>query len=246
MPERRTLIETVVEGSVAVVRLDNPPANALTPALFADLEGVREVVASSNVRAVIVTGLSRVFSVGGDLSALALLASAPREEAVRQAKVGRALLEDLFGLPKPFIAAVNGLCLGGGLEIALGCHLRVCGTRARFGFPELSLGFVPGLGGTGRLTRLVGQARALEMILTGQTVNAREAHRIGLVNRCVAPGRVMGEARKLAGAILRAEPAATLAALELVNEADAEREAELFGSLVASPLVRRNLLDLIE
>src|SRR5262245_32546547 len=244
MTESRRLIETVVEGGTAIVRLDNPPTNALTPALFAALDGVRAIVAASEVRVVVVTGLRRVLSVGGDLGAIAELAS--REEAVRQARLGRALLDALFALPKPFIAAVNGLCLGGGLEIALGCHLRVCGTRARFGFPELSLGFVPGLGGTGRLTRLVGQARALEMILTGQTVNAREAHRIGLVNRCVAPGRVMGEARKLAGAILRAEPAAMLAALELVNEADAEREAELFGSLVASPLVRRNILDLLE
>jgi enoyl-CoA hydratase len=244
MADTRKLIETVVEGSTAVVQLDNPPVNALTPALFAELEETRSIVASSGVRVVIVTGLRRVFSVGGDLAAIARLPSA--EEAVRQARAGRALLDDLFGLPKPFIAAVNGLCLGGGLEIALACHLRVCGTRARFGFPELSLGFVPGLGGVGRLARLVGRAKALEMILTGQTVSATEAHRIGLVNRCVAPGRVVAEARRLAGAILRAEPAAALAALELVNEVDAEREAELFGSLVSRPLVKKNLLDLLE
>jgi enoyl-CoA hydratase/carnithine racemase len=141
---------------------------------------------------------------------------------------------------------VNGLCLGGGLEIALACHLRVCGTRARFGFPELSLGFVPGLGGIGRLVRLVGRAKALEMILSGQTVSAPEAHRIGLVNRCVAPGRVVDEARKLAAAIARGEPAAALAALELMNDASAEREAELFGALVSRPLVKKNLLDLLE
>jgi enoyl-CoA hydratase len=245
MAESRALIETLVEGGVAVVRLNNPPANALTPSLFAELERVREAVAPSHVRAVIVTGLSRVFSVGGDLNAIALLAASSREEAVHQARAGRALLDDLLGLPKPFIAAVNGLCLGGGLEIALACHLRVCGTRARFGFPELSLGFVPALGGMGRLTRLVGRAKALEMILTGQTVSAQEAYRVGLVNRCVAPDRVLAEARKLAGAMLRAEPAATLAALELVGEVDAEREAELFGSLVASPVVRRHLLDLL-
>jgi enoyl-CoA hydratase len=244
MADTRKLIETVVEGSTAVVQLDNPPVNALTPALFAELEETRSIVASSGVRVVIVTGLRRVFSVGGDLAAIARFPSA--EEAVRQARAGRALLDDLFGLPKPFIAAVNGLCLGGGLEIALACHLRVCGTRARFGFPELSLGFVPGLGGVGRLARLVGRAKALEMILTGQTVSATEAHRIGLVNRCVAPGRVVAEARRLAGAILRAEPAAALAALELVNEVDAEREAELFGSLVSRPLVKKNLLDLLE
>src|SRR5262249_12020883 len=163
-----------------------------------------------------------------------------------QAQVGRALLDDLFGLPKPFIAAVNGLCLGGGLEIALGCHVRVCGTRARFGFPELSLGFVPALGGAGRLARLGGRGKGLGGGPTRPTGGARGGQRLGLGNRGVAAHRVMGEARKLARAILRAEPAATRAALELVNEVGAEREAELFGSLVASPVVRRNLLDLLE
>src|SRR5215475_7816470 len=244
MSDTRKLVETVVEGSTAVVRLDNPPVNALTPALFAELAETRSIVAASAVRVVIVTGVRRVFSVGGDLSAIAKFPSAG--EAESQASTGRALLDDLFGMPKPFIAAVNGLCLGGGLEIALACHLRVCGTRARFGFPELSLGFIPGLGGVGRLARLVGRAKALEMVLSGQTVKAPEAHRIGLVNRCVAPGRVLAEAQKLARAIARAEPAAALAALELVDEVDAEREAELFGSLVARPVAKKNLLDLVE
>ena len=244
MADAQKLIETVVEGSTALVRLKHPPVNALTPALFAELEEVRSLVAPSSVRVVIVTGLPRVFSVGGDLEAMAVLPSA--EEAVRQGRAGRALLDDLFGLPKPFIAAVNGLCLGGGLEIALACHLRVCGTRARFGFPELSLGFIPGLGGIGRLATLVGRAKALEMILSGQTIDAAEAHRIGLVNRCVAPDHVFEEARRLAAAIARAEPAAALAALELVDGADAEREAELFASLVSRPLVKKKLLDLLE
>ena len=243
MPDGRKLIETVVEGSTALVRLNHPPVNALTPAVFAELEEVRSLVAPSAVRVVIVTGLPRVFSVGGDLEAMAVLPSA--EDATRQGRVGRALLDGLFGLPKPFIAAVNGLCLGGGLEIALACHLRVCGTRARFGFPELSLGFVPGLGGVGRLARLVGRAPALEMILTGQTVSAPDAHRIGLVNRCVAPGRVLEEAHKLAHAIARAEPAAALAALELVDGVDAGREAELFGTLVARPIVKERLRNLL-
>lgn len=245
MTGRRTLVETAVEGGIAILRLNNPPANALTPALFAELDDVRRAIASSDARVVIVTGSQRVFSVGGDLGLLAQVASA--DAAVHQARLGRALLDGLLLLGKPFIAAVNGLCLGGGLEIALGCHLRVCGTRARFGFPELSLGFVPGLGGVGRLARLVGRAKALELLLTGRTIGAAEAHRIGLVNRCVPPGRVLAEARALGGAIVRAEPAAALAALELVgDDVDAEREAELFGTLVSRPLVRRKILDLLE
>jgi enoyl-CoA hydratase/carnithine racemase len=132
------------------------------------------------------------------------------------------------------------------LEIALSCHLRVCGTRARFGFPELSVGFIPAFGGIGRLVRLVGRAHALEMILTGRTITAPEAHRIGLVNRCVPPKHVLGETRKLARLISRAEPLATIAALDLVRGADGEREAELFGSLVTRPLVKKNLVDLLD
>jgi len=244
MADPGKLIETVVEGSMATVRIDHPPVNALTPALFAELADTRSIVSASAVRVVIVTGTRRVFSVGGDLGAIASFPSAG--EAESQARVGRALLDDFFGIPKPFIAAVNGLCLGGGLEIALACHLRVCGTRARFGFPELSLGFVPGLGGVGRLAALVGRAKALEMILSGQTIDAAEAHRIGLVNRCVAPDRVLEEARRLAAAIARSEPAAALASLELVDGADAEREAKLFASLVSRPLVKKKLLDLLE
>jgi enoyl-CoA hydratase len=244
MADTRRLIATVVEGSTAVVRIDNPPVNALTPALFAELAETRSIVTASAIRVVIVTGVRRVFSVGGDLGAIADFPSAG--EAESHARAGRALLDDLFGIPKPFIAAVNGLCLGGGLEIALACHLRVCGTRARFGFPELSLGFIPGLGGVGRLAALVGRAKALEIILSGQTIDAAEAHRIGLVNRCVAPDRVLEEARRLAAAIARAEPAAALAALELVHGADAEREAKLFASLVSRPLVKKKLLDLLE
>src|SRR5262249_31717258 len=155
MADTRKLVETVVEGSTAVVRLDNPPNNALTPALFAELAETRSIVAASAVRVDIGPGVGRVFSVGGGLGAIAKFPSAG--EAESRARTGRALLDELFGTPKPFIAAVNGLCLGGGLEIALACHLRVCGTRARFGFPELSLGFIPGLGGVGRLAALVGR-----------------------------------------------------------------------------------------
>jgi len=244
MADPRKLIETAVEGSTAIVRIDNPPVNALTAALFAELADTRSIVSASAVRVVIITGTRRVFSVGGDLSAMARFPSAG--EAESQARAGRALLDDLFGIPKPFIAAVNGLCLGGALEIALACQLRVCGTRARFGFPELSLGFIPGLGGIGRLAALVGRAKAIEMILSGQTIDAAEAHRIGLVNRCVAPDRVLEETRRLAAAIARGEPAAALAALELVDGADAEREAKLFASLVSRPLVKKKLLDLLK
>jgi len=243
MGETQKTVETQVSDGVAVVRLNNRPANALTPALFADLDQALERVASADVRVVVITGLNRAFSVGGDLSMIALFDS--QEEAIGQVRVGQDIITRFTNLQKPLIAAINGLCLGGGLEIALMCHLRVCGTRARFGFPELSVGFIPALGGIGRLTRLVGRAHALEMLLTGRTITAQEAYRIGLVNRCVSPKEVVREAEKLARTVTRAEPAAAAAALELANEPDAEREAELFGILVTRPIVKKKLADIL-
>ena len=121
------------------------------------------------------------------------------------------------GLPKPVIAAINGYALGGGLELAMACHIRVASPNARLGQPEVKLGIVPGHGGTQRLPRLVGKGRALEMILTGDPVTAEEAHRIGLVNRVVPQEDLIPEARKIAGRILDNGPVAVALCLDAVH-----------------------------
>jgi enoyl-CoA hydratase len=243
MSEKKKLVDTEVDDGVAVIRLNNPPRNTLTPSLMGDLGEAREAAVLDSVRVVIIAGLDRVFSVGGDLELITVLSS--KEEAVRHAKLGQQIIRELFSVEKPFIAAVNGLCLGGGLEVAMSCHLRVCGHRARFGFPELPVGFIPAFGGVGQLARLVGRAKALEMLLTGRTVTADEAQHIGLVNRCVPARELMKEVKKLARVISRAEPEAARAALQLVETNDGAREAEVFGSLVSRPFVKKNLSDLV-
>ncbi|MBA3893408.1 MAG: enoyl-CoA hydratase/isomerase family protein, partial [Gemmatimonadales bacterium] len=139
---------------------------------------------------------------------------------------------------KPVIAAVNGFALGGGCELAMACHLRVASDQARFGQPEVKLGIGPGYGGTVRLPRLVGHARALELLLTGQMIEAQEAHRIGLVNRVVPADRLMADSEQLLRAILENGPLAVRACLEAVDagydmglDEALLLEANLFGLL---------------
>ena len=137
---------------------------------------------------------------------------------------------------KPVVAAINGYALGGGCEVAMACTLRVASEKARFGQPEVKLGVLPGFGGTQRLGRLVGRGRALEMILTGDMIDAQEAHRIGLVNRIVPPNQVLTEARALLGKILRQAPLAVRYSMEAIHhglemplEEGLFLEANLFG-----------------
>ena len=119
---------------------------------------------------------------------------------------------------KPVIAAINGFCLGGGLELAMACHMRVCSDRARLGQPEINLGIIPGFGGTQRLSRLVGKGKALELILTGDMIKAQEAYRMDLVNKVVPAGAVLKEARGLARNIVSKSKFAIAAALRAVSE----------------------------
>jgi enoyl-CoA hydratase len=152
------------------------------------------------------------------------------------------------------VAAVNGFALGGGLELALACHMRVASANARFGLPEVKLGIIPGYGGTVRLPRLVGRGRALELILTGEMISATEAHRIGLVNRVVEdPARVVEEAEALLRAITANGPVALAMALEAVDHGmtasvdDAQvLESNLFGLLASTEDMREGMAAFLE
>ena len=169
---------------LALVTLDRPQAlNALSFALLRDLDAALDEVATGDARALLVTGAGeRAFCAGADITELqGRTAAAVREGA----HAGQRIFARLARLPIPSIALVNGYAFGGGLELALACDFRLAARNARLGLPEIKLGLIPGYGGTQRLPRLVGEARALEMILTGRTVMAEEAERIGLVNRLV-------------------------------------------------------------
>lgn len=230
-------------SSIMIVTLDNPPANALTRTMFDAVDAAIGLLEDEAVHAVIVTGAGAAFSIGADVRGI-LEAGAPLQQARRSHRQ----LEQIERSPKPFIAAINGHCLGGGLELALACHLRIASSRAKFGLPELSLGLLPGMGGTHRLPRLVGRARAHEMILTGRVLRAEEALQIGLVNDVVSPAEVLPAAERLARRIASKSPAAVRAAMRCLNNGlDSARgsagrlEMECFERLTRMPGVRRTL-----
>lgn len=176
-------VETRPDG-VAVVRLRRPPLNALSVALLTELgdaaERLTAAAATGEVKAVVVSGGPKALAAGADISEF----SGP-EEAERIAAVFRRAFDGLAAIPRPVVAAVSGFALGGGLELAMACDLRIAADDARLGQPEILLGIIPGAGGTQRLARLVGPARAKELIWSGRQVRASEAVTIGLVDRVV-------------------------------------------------------------
>jgi enoyl-CoA hydratase/carnithine racemase len=166
---------------VALVRLDRPPMNALSLALLGELaEVARELAIDVDVKAVVVAGGERTFAAGAEISEFG-----GAEQATAVAEAFRAALDALAAIPRPVIAAIGGFALGGGLEVAMACDLRVASDRAKVGQPEILLGIIPGAGGTQRLARLVGPARAKELVWSGRQVRADEALAIGLVDRVV-------------------------------------------------------------
>lgn len=169
---------------LAVLTLDRTEAlNALNFDILREIDRTLGDVAAGDARALLVTGAGpKAFCAGADIKGLAGRSLAEQKHG---AELGQAVFARLAALPIPSVAVVNGYAFGGGLELALACTFRVAGRNAKFGLPEIKLGLIPGYGGTQRLPRMIGEARALEMILTGRTVGAEEAERIGLVNRLI-------------------------------------------------------------
>jgi enoyl-CoA hydratase len=225
-----------VADRVAVVTVNRPEKlNALNEAAKRELAEVFGFLRTdASVDAVIVTGAGeKAFVAGTDIRELQPL---DRDGATKFAAGGQEVFDLVEGLGKPVIAAVNGFALGGGCELALACHIRVAADSAKFGQPEVSLGVIPGYGGTQRLPRAVGRARAMEMILTGGMIDAAEALRIGLINAVVPKGEVLQAARAMASLITsKSQPAVRLALKAVLLSQDTaladglQREAELFG-----------------
>lgn len=178
-----SLVRFEQSDAVATVTLDRPPVNALSSDLLHDLAVAIEACRGESVRAVVVTG-SPHFAAGADITEFRAALDAGGSGATLGSELS-SLLTDLAALPKPVIAAVRGFALGGGLELALACDLRMFGEGARVGQPEIKLGVIPGAGGTQRLTRLVGVGRTKDLVLTGRMVDAAEAKAIGLADRVV-------------------------------------------------------------
>jgi enoyl-CoA hydratase/carnithine racemase len=191
-----SLVRYQADGAVAVITLDRPPVNALSGQLVADLEEAIDRSAAGAVRAVVVTG-SPHFAAGADISEFKAAMDSGGSAASLGVELGQAL-NTLAALPKPVIAAVRGFALGGGLELAMSCDLRVLSEGARVGQPEIKLGVIPGAGGTQRLTRLVGVGRAKDLVLTGRMIDAPTALAWGLADRVVPEDELDAAARALA------------------------------------------------
>lgn len=230
-------VKITQEDAIATVTLNNPPRNVLSIELISELENVaRELAEDTSLKVIVLNGSGPLFVAGADIKVIAGITSAKEGEAM--ARQGQTIFDQFEQMNKVVIAAINGYCLGGGMELAMACHVRIAGDRTRFGQPEINLGIMPGFGGTQRLPRLVGEAKAIELILTGDMVNAEEAKRIGLVNRVVPEGEVlkqaMGLAKKIASKGKKAIEASLKAIMEGMNEPlsmGLRREAQLFGEI---------------
>jgi enoyl-CoA hydratase/carnithine racemase len=229
------------KGSIAHVTVNRPKVlNALNTSTWTDLKAAFEdAKADASVRGVILTGAGdKAFIAGADISELAHLDA---YEAEQSSRLGQAVLDFIENLGKPVIAAINGFALGGGCETAMACTMRIAVEHARFGQPEVKLGLLPGGGGTQRLPRLVGKGRALQLILTGETISAQEAYRIGLVNEVVSADSLMDRAEAILKQIAANAPIAVKFSLDAANKgletsqsAGLALEASYFGICAAS------------
>jgi len=231
MPTATPTLENLLyekKGAVAYITLNRPKVlNALNKATWEDLRtAFEDARADSAIRGVILTGAGdKAFIAGADIGELAQVSALEAEESSR---FGQEVLNLIENLGKPVIAAINGFALGGGCETAMACTIRVAAESAIFGQPEVKLGILPGGGGTQRLPRLVGKGRALQLILSGATITAQEAHRIGLVNEVVPAAEVMRRAEAILAQIFANAPIAVRYSLEAVNRG---LDADLAGGL---------------
>jgi enoyl-CoA hydratase len=234
-------IRTENRDGILVLTIDRPKVlNALNAQTVEEIGRVfDEARDDASVKAVIVTGGGdKAFVAGADINELAQKNPFTGKETSER---GQQILSRIERFPKVVIAAINGFALGGGCELALACQIRIASDKAQIGLPEVTLGIIPGYGGTQRMVRLLGKARALELILTGNRVSAEEAERIGLVNRVVPHERLMESAEEMARTIISRGPLAVRAAIEAVvigSDMSFEEgqflEATLFGLLAAS------------
>jgi enoyl-CoA hydratase len=246
-------VRVEVRDGILFLTLDRPKVlNALNAAT---VEEIYHVFAAAHddaaVKAVILTGAGqKAFVAGADINELARKTPITGKETSER---GQFVLAYIERFPKIVIAAINGFALGGGCEIALACHIRIASEKAQIGLPEVTLGIIPGYGGTQRMARLLGKGKALELICTGDRVGAAEAERIGLVNKVVPPDQLMAAAEEMARRIMSRGPLAIRAAIEAVNAGSEMSiregeflEATLFGLLCASEDTKEGLNAFLE
>src|SRR5881392_1860042 len=246
-------VKTEIRDGLLIVTIDRPKVlNALNAQTVEEIgEAFEKARDDENVKAVIVTGGGeKAFVAGADINELAKKTPITGKTTSER---GQEVFSFTERFPKPVIAAINGFALGGGCELALACHIRIASEKAQIGLPEVTLGIIPGYGGTQRLTRLVGKGKALEIICTADRINAAEAERIGLVNRVVPADQLMPVAEELARKMASRGPVAVRCAIEAVmsgSEMPFEEgqflEATLFGLLCATEDFKEGMAAFIE
>ncbi len=245
-------VERAADGLVRITVTRPKALNALDDRTIAEIDRIfGELADDASARVVIVTGAGdKAFVAGADIGELSRQGAA---EGRRRSRAGQRAFDRIERLGKPVIAALNGFALGGGLELALACHLRFAAVGAKLGLPEVGLGIIPGFGGTQRLARLVGCGRALEWVLGGEMHGAEEAHRIGLVNGVFAADALLAGVEAAARKLLARGPVALRLALEavlrggdLALEAGLALEADLFGLISATADMREGMQAFLE
>jgi enoyl-CoA hydratase/carnithine racemase len=210
-------LQCSVQDRVAVITINRPPLNVMPAAVYHRLcDMVVGLVEKKEARAVIITGTGKVFISGLDINDINGLKNG--EENTRMTMDMKNAFRRVEKLARPVIACINGYCFGGGLELSLACHIRLAATEAKLGLPEVSRGVLPSFGGTQRLARLIGKAKALELMLTGRSVLGEEASRLGIVNAAYPSAELLDKAKELAGQIAEMNPQAVEATMHATME----------------------------
>ncbi len=235
-----SILSLEVQNKVGILTIKSPPANALSTLLLKNLdEKLKEISEDRQIKAVILKGEGRFFSAGADIKEFTSLQSA--DDFVSLAQNGQQLFNRMEQFHIPIIAAIHGAALGGGLELAMACHMRIVTNNAKIGLPELSLGIIPGFAGTQRLPQYVGTAKAYEMMLTAQPISGEDAFKFGLANQVVADDDLFTTAQKLAEQIAEKSGPSIHKVMELVPYAKTtsfndgvNQEAKAFGEVFGS------------
>ncbi len=246
------IITCNTEDFVATVHLDKPPANALSSEVLNELGEMLDVLEhDNNVRVIILEGKGRFFSAGADIKEFTTISSGSAFAA--HAAKGQELFERMERFPKPIIASIHGAALGGGLELAMACHIRYVTETAKLGLPELQLGLIPGFAGTQRLPRYVGTGKAAEMLFTSEPISGNEAVNYGLANKAFPEDQLHDEVAGLAKKMASKSPLALKKAIELLAFTKHEgyyrgvsEEAAAFGDIFVSEDAKEGISAFIE
>jgi enoyl-CoA hydratase len=245
-------ITTSINNSILTITINRPEKlNALNKTVLSELDAIiQDCYTNPAIYGIIITGAGpKAFVAGADISEFIALS---KEEGMTLAQQGQLIFQKIEDLPKPVIAAVNGFALGGGCELAMCCHIRMASNQAKFGQPEVNLGIIPGYGGTQRLTQLVGKGKALEMILSGNMVDANEALAIGLVNHVTEPENLIPHTEKLMQTIIAKSPQAVAKAIGAVNAFfqpgidGFKEEVRLFGECFGTKEMEEGVTSFVE